>query len=705
VYNTFPLIRRGLLKIRAIRPKLLKASIAFGLPLVLQELFGIVLDSGDRVVVRHYLGADALGFYSVAYGMSTYVSNFLIAPLGLAITPIYIRLWNEQGPAKTSEFLSSTFDLFLMIAAAVMAVVWVSSHDILLVLASPKYQGADRLMPAIIAGLLIYTAQIFTNAGLIIHKRTALLAGAIAISAALNIGLNILLVPRMGLRGAALVTFWSYGFCSLLIGVLSSRFLSLKVHLFRAIRYLVAATAAVLLAAGSEMRNPAANAVARTAAALVAYIAILFIVDPRVRTWAKMLCRRLNTRHGDGSVADSASSDPINPLANLNSRVRRDGHHILFIFDQLNNLSGGAERSLLKLIRSLPRDRFRISVATFCAPSDRSVLTPLNCPVQFLPMSKCMSAQGVKVALEIRRIIREEHVSIVQTFFPSSDLWGSVIARLSGCSIIISSRRDMGFQLTLKQKVAYRLLSPVFARVHTVSDAVRQFTIREDRIDPRKVITIPNGVRIPPPITPVERDLVRMRYRISPEATLVVDVGNIRPVRGFDVLVRAAAIVCRAHPNTMFLIVGQTKDTEYSCQIRDLAASLGVAENVCFAGGESDPIQILLAADLFCHLSYTDGLSNALLEAMSAGLPSVITDAGGNPEVVKEGWNGFVVQPADHQTAAERIRLLLDNPEMARRMGEHGRQMIEERFTERHMAEAFIAIYDELLRSKLASSS
>lgn len=684
LYGIVPLIRRGLLHVHAVRPELLQSSVAFGLPLVMQELFGIVLDSGDRAVVRHYLGADALGFYSVAYGLSTYVNNFLVAPLGLAIAPIYMRLWNEEGPAKTAEFLGNALDVFFMVAAAVMAVVWVSAHDVMVVLASAKYQGADRLMPAIVAGLLMYTTQVFANAGLIIQKKTRLLGAAVAISAALNIGLNILLVPRIGLDGAALATLWSYAFCSVLIAVLSFRFLALKIHVVRLAGYLLAGTAAVWVGGRLDVGVPAVNAVLKTSAVLGAYLIVLAALDSRLRAWGALVWNRLRR-------TDAAPDRKVPAAAGT--------QHLLFVFDQLSHLNGGAERALLKLVRLLPPDRFRVSVATFCAPRNETALEPLGCPVHCFPISKCVSTEGLKVAWKLRKIIREERVAIVQTFFASSDLWGSVIARLSGCRIIVSSRRDMGFQLTPKHKMAYRLLGPNFNKIHTVSDAVREFTIRQDRIDPGKVVTIPNGVSVPPVMTPAERELVRSRFGIAAGAQVVVDVGNISAVKGFDVLVRAASIVCRTLPDTIFLIVGQEKDPEYTRRLKEQVAALGLTANVRFAGAQADPMPILQAADLFCHLSSTDGLSNALLEAMSAGLPTVISNVGGNPEVVNDGWNGFIVDATDHEAAARNIRTLLDSPELTRQMGDRSREIVQNRFTDRHMADQFITIYDELLQS------
>ena len=154
-------------------------------------------------MVRYYLGAEALGFYSVAYGLSQYVNDLMTVPLGLAILPIYLRLWKSEGRARTTEFLHISLDFYLMAAVGIYMLVTLGSHDALLLLASPKYLGADRLIPYLVGGLLIYTTHVFLCAGLLIQKKTGIMALALACSTALNIVLNCLLLPRLGLQGAA----------------------------------------------------------------------------------------------------------------------------------------------------------------------------------------------------------------------------------------------------------------------------------------------------------------------------------------------------------------------------------------------------------------------------------------------------------------------------------------------------------------------
>src|SRR5271165_2295697 len=350
-------------------------------------------------------------------------------------------------------------------------------------------------------------------------------------------------------------------------------------------------------------------------------------------------------------MASSTLSIPENATV---AEPRRQPRHILYIFDYLRNLDGGAEHSLLKIVQMLPPDRYRASIATFCRPTDVGFLREFPCPVHLLPLRRTYDWRSLQVARLLRDIIQCEQVSVVQTFFESSDLWGGAVARLSGCPVLISSRRDMGFQRQLKHRIAYRLMTPMFDQVHTVSEAVRDYAIRQDRMPADKVVSIPNGVDMETVAGEIDPNF-RSRHGLEDASHLIVDIGSVKRVKGYDVLARAAAIVCQQFPRAVFAIAGAQRDPAYFQELRDLIDRLGLERNFRFLGHIEPAFSLLHASDIFCHLSRTDGLSNALLEAMACGLPCVLTRVGGNPEVVEEGRSGFVVAPDDPEESARHL--------------------------------------------------
>jgi O-antigen/teichoic acid export membrane protein len=305
---SFLLFRRGLLSPARFDPALFRAAIAFGLPLILYEVASIALGSADRVLVRYYLGAEPLGYYSVAYGLSYYINDLLIAPLNLALLPIYMRLWVSEGRERTIEFLSAGLDLFLIVAAGVFAVAAVASRDAVILLASSKYRGAGSLMPMLVAGLLVYTTHVFLSAGLLIQKKTGQMARLLLYSALCNIGLNCVLLPRMGLPGATVATLVSNAFCILLLGRASFKILPLRISLRGLLRYALAAAVAWGAASHVELGSAFLDFACRSAVAVLLYASMLYLLDSRVRAATARLLPRGSRRVDSGSAAPEVAS-------------------------------------------------------------------------------------------------------------------------------------------------------------------------------------------------------------------------------------------------------------------------------------------------------------------------------------------------------------------------------------------------------------
>ena len=371
--------------------------------------------------------------------------------------------------------------------------------------------------------------------------------------------------------------------------------------------------------------------------------------------------------------------------------------HVLFLIDELCS-KGGAESALLNTVRWLPADRFCCSVITFRIDLSLPMLAEFPCPVEVLPLRRTYDFNALCMGVRLAKFIRERKVDIVHTFFASADLWGGAIAKLSRRPVI-SGRRDMGFQRSLKHRVAYRALHGMFDRVLAVSELVRKYSIEQDGLDPAKVITIYNAVdaKASPAETKAE---IRSLLGLEDASHVITTVGNIRYIKGLDLLIRAAAVVCREFPGARFVIAGGAVSAEpgYLGELQKLCQMLDVAGKVKFLGPIGDVTPLLEASDVFCLLSRSEGFSNALLEAMARGLPCVATRVGGNGEALEDGHTGYLVDSDDSDMAVERLLSLLRNPIRARQMGAYGRQTVASRFTPGIVTEQLVQVYDTLLR-------
>ena len=372
------------------------------------------------------------------------------------------------------------------------------------------------------------------------------------------------------------------------------------------------------------------------------------------------------------------------------------GFNILFLIDQLVEM-GGAELAMLRLIRSLPKYGIRPRVVTFKESLPDALRASFPCPVTEIPISRTYGLSGLRAASRIRSLIISEHIGLVHTFFETSDLFGGLVVRTIPHVALVSSRRDMGILRNPKHRMAYRYMARMADRVVTVSDRVRDWCIAEDRIEPERVVTVYNGVGDEDVVTPPEREESRQRLGLRRDQLLVSAIGHIRHIKGFDVMIEAARIVVASHPEVVFLIAGgdheKGRKAELEAQIRiaNLEANfwlLGPQDNIGF---------ILAASDVFLLPSRSEGFSNALIEAMMAGLPCVATDVGGNGEALAEGSTGYLVPSESPSSMARALQLLLRSAHLRASMGRAGRHVALQKFTQATMAESMVALYRQLV--------
>jgi glycosyltransferase involved in cell wall biosynthesis len=376
------------------------------------------------------------------------------------------------------------------------------------------------------------------------------------------------------------------------------------------------------------------------------------------------------------------------------SKSAGDLCHILFIIDQLCE-AGGAERVLLNTIRLLPKDRFRCTLLTFKIDPTVELFQNLPCRHFVFPLKKTYDWNAIRVARKIRELIRNENVRIVHTFFETSDLWAGFISKTASSVKVISSRRDMGILRSAKHDIGYRFLSPLFDLVLTVSDEVRRFCIKKDRLAPNKVATLYNGLDLGK-IPELPSDIRSTIGKVGTSCPLIVTVGHVRHVKGIDVLLETVPRVLREFPNAIFLIIGRNCEAAYFSQLESRIIELEIEANVCFLGETENIMAILRACDIFFLPSRSEGFSNALIEAMACGLPCIATRVGGNAEAIDEGRSGYLFESEDSETAASRIISLLRDPALARKMSGAGREIVEQRFTESQMIESLVGHYKRL---------
>jgi len=170
------------------------------------ELTYLLLSYLDRYMILGYLGKDALGLYSVGYNLPMYISDVIIFAMSYAVVPIYVNIYTREGKEKTEAFLSSIFHYILVFVFSICFGYFAVSRELFVVLASEKYGVAASFSTIILVGTIVLGLNNVLNAGLYLKKKTSVMLIIMLVSVATNIVLNILLLPKFELIGAAYAT-------------------------------------------------------------------------------------------------------------------------------------------------------------------------------------------------------------------------------------------------------------------------------------------------------------------------------------------------------------------------------------------------------------------------------------------------------------------------------------------------------------------
>lgn len=217
--------------------ELFSNSLKYGLPLIAFEFSSIALAFSDRFLITHYLGAAQLGLYIAGYTICFYIADIIRQPLQQAVMPIYLRIYTEQGAEKTSEFLSEITGYVFLVILPVFAGVVAIRTELVIFLSSQKYLSSAVVIPWVLAGTLLYACQPLVAAGFYVKKQTGVFSIILVVSAAINIVLNIILIPRYGMLAAAWSTAISYILALVVMMFISNRSLPLQLPFLRIMVY------------------------------------------------------------------------------------------------------------------------------------------------------------------------------------------------------------------------------------------------------------------------------------------------------------------------------------------------------------------------------------------------------------------------------------------------------------------------------------
>ncbi len=370
-------------------------------------------------------------------------------------------------------------------------------------------------------------------------------------------------------------------------------------------------------------------------------------------------------------------------------------------------LCGGTENHFMTLSRSLDAVRFDQHFA--CLRRWGPFVTDLmerRIPLTEYRVATFRSMNALLQQARLARYVRHHAIDIVHTY----SFYGNVFAVPPGrfaAPVVIASIRDRGPYLTAMQRRVQRHVCRLADCVLVNAEAVKQWLVG-DGYDPAHIVVIPNGVDLAPFAKSGDPAALRRSLGLAADTKLVAVVSRLTALKGIEDYLDAAAIVAAQRDDIRFLIVGEPspiKNRAYVDELELRASRLGIADRVIFTGLRSDVPALLSAVDVSVMPSLNEALSNVLLESMAAGAAVVATDVGGTAEALVNGKNGLLIPPANPQTMAAAILHLIDNPPLARALGNQARRTISDRFSLDRMVAATETLYDDLLSRKQRSAA
>jgi len=293
--------------------------------------------------------------------------------------------------------------------------------------------------------------------------------------------------------------------------------------------------------------------------------------------------------------------------------------------------------------------------------------------------------------LKLRSILRPSGPDVVHCHGLPAGTFGRLALLGSGIGTLVHIHTQVSVAHSITPRMARRerRLARLPGILLAISESVRSDLAEEVGIRAERIVVLSGGV---PDMAAPERALARTRFGLEPSDFAVVCVASLKRHKGQDTLVRATARL----EGVKLLLAGEGPFRE---ELIRLAEELGAAGSVRFLGHVEEVPALLAASDAVALASWPrEGLSLALIEALRAGRPAVVSDVGGLPEVIEDGVNGYVVPPKDPAAFRDAIERLLD-PSVREEMGQRARA----RFLERYELSGYLTELEGLYRSLAAS--
>lgn len=303
-----------------------------------------------------------------------------------------------------------------------------------------------------------------------------------------------------------------------------------------------------------------------------------------------------------------------------------------------------------------------------------------------------LSVKVFSAIFELCRIVKKMDIDVIHAQTRVAHVVGFFVSKLYKVGFVTTCH---GF---FRDNIGRSLLPAWGDRVIAISEAVEGHLVKDFHVARDRVSLIYNGIDVKKYLRDFpeeEIDDLKDRFGIRKDHSIIGTIGRFTPDKGQDVLLYALYEILKKKPDVQLVFVGDGKER---LKIVDLTQRLGLVDNVIFVKSQINMVNILSVMDVFMFTpKRKEGLGLAVLEAMAAGKPVVATNVGGVSSIVKDGVNGFLVEPSRHELLVEPTIRLLKDKELYRGMSQAGREMVIQKFSINGMADRTGEVYKQVI--------
>jgi glycosyltransferase involved in cell wall biosynthesis len=356
---------------------------------------------------------------------------------------------------------------------------------------------------------------------------------------------------------------------------------------------------------------------------------------------------------------------------------------------------GGTERMILFLVEHIDHERFDPYVCSLIGSGELTRrAAPFCSETRNFEFGLPFSPRGI---LRLVQFIRSRRIDLVQTYGLRADTVGRIAARLGGAGAVVSSIRSIDPWRRGHHVFLDRLTAPLVHLFIANSEAGKQATVGREGFRPERIEVVYGGIPARE-IPRGRREEVRRGLGVQPDAFPVVGVlANLREMKGHRDIVAALPGILEQLPHAVFLFAGRD---DSGGAIARLAREAGVDHAIRFPGYVADTPSLLGAMDIFMLPSHWEGLPASVLEAMHAALPIITTCVGGIPELVRDGQEGILIDPANPGAIVEAVIRLSKDSALRVRLAEAARHRAQSLFSIESMVGRTCALYESVLAAR-----